>query len=308
MITAARGREFHTVAARFCPQCGQEVSSTARFCPNCAAPLGASPPVTAPATTLDAAAQKSRRLLLPGLVVAVLVLAVALIAAGRRQPSVLVAPPPAPAPSLVSAPTPPPAPALTNAPAQPAPPAPAVTNAPVTPPPVLPPDVAAYLTFLEGIEQRRIAMNNDLTGAMAMMTAAQGMQGAQADPEGGDDAAKQGTQKLSQGYADYALKWQGLIRDFRAGPAPPQSCLLLANGYLKFLSDYTTVITKLQVALLNHDAGSLPDMSGVVQVQSQIDADGTQADGELTRLCSRYGVPKPFSISSEGAAPSLLGR
>ncbi len=68
------------MAAHFCPQCGQEVSSAARFCPNCAAPLGAPGLRPAPlCTTLDAAAQKSRRLLIPGLVAAVLVLALALI-------------------------------------------------------------------------------------------------------------------------------------------------------------------------------------------------------------------------------------
>ena len=81
----------------------------------------------------------------------------------------------------------------------------------------------------------------------------------------------------------------------------------MTNQYLKFLADYPTVITKLQVALLNHDAGSLPDMSGVTQVQAQIDTDGGQADSELTQLYSRYGVPKAFTISPEGASPSLLG-
>ncbi len=312
MIDNGEGRGNNSVAAHFCSQCGQEVSSTARFCPNCAARLGAAPPEAAPAavTGIDAAAQKTRRLLVPALAVAVLVLAIALVVASRRQPSVLVAPlpTPAPAPSVVSAPTQPApvAPPLTNAPTQPPAAGPAATNAPTPPTPTLPPDVAAYLNFLQGIEQRRIAMNNDLSGAMTMMTAAQGMQGAQADPEGGDDAAKQGTQKLSQGYNDYAVKWQTLIRDFRGTPAP-QSCLLLANQYLKFLADYPTVITKLQVALLNHDASGLPDLSGVTQVQAQIDADGAQADGALTQLCSRYGVPKPFTISSEGASPSLLG-
>ncbi len=67
------------------------------------------------------------------------------------------------------------------------------------------------------------------------------------------------------------------------------------------------MITKLQVALLNHDSSGLPDLSGVTQVQAQVNADGAQADSELGDLCSRYGVPKPFAIGPEGAAPSLLG-
>ena len=298
------------MAAHFCPQCGHEVSSAARFCPNCAHPLGVAAPGPVGAK-INAAASGSRRLLIPALVTALIVLVLALVLAGRRQPSVLVAQTPtlAPAPSVLSAPAPPPAsaPALTNAPVQPATSAPALTNAPTPPAAVLPPDVAAYLTFLQGIEQRRMALNNDLSGAMAMMTVAQGMQGAQTDPEGGgEDAGKQNTQKLSQGYADYAIKWQTLIRDYRATPAPP-ACSLLSNSYLKYLSDYTTVITKLQVSLLNHDSSGLPDLSGVTQVQAQVDADGASADSELGNLCGRFGVGKQFSIGAESASPSLLG-
>jgi len=330
------------MAARFCPDCGQEISSTARFCPNCAARLdgadpnvGAAPPrVPRPPittiTSMDDAAQKSRRLLVPGMIAALVVLAIAvavLAAQSRRQPSVLVsaAPPSAPAPALTNAPTAPPpaAPAVTNAPTQPPVAAPAVTNAPTAPAPALPPDVAAYLTFLQGIEQKRVAMNNDVSGATAMLGLAQGMGGMSGggmpdvtnDPEGTDEArqqaakeaaAKQNMQKLSQGYSDYALKWQGLVRDFRATPAPP-ACQALAGRYLTFLGDYTTIISKMQVALLNHDSSGLPDLSAVTQVQAQVSTDGSAANAELGSLCGRYGVPPPFVISPEGASPSLLG-
>ena len=310
------------MAARFCAHCGQELSSAARFCPNCAAPLT---PTVSGLTThpLDTATGKSRSLLLPAAIVAVVVLAVALAvlaAKSRQQASLLVSPAPTAitAPAMTNAPALPPvsAPPLTNAPVAPPMTAPAVTNAPNKPAPTLPPDVAAYLSFLDGIEQKRVAMNNDVTGATAMLGIAQGMQGqgmqaAEGNPDqsgagSGQDAAKQSAQKLSQGYSDYAVKWQALIREFRATPPPP-SCTLLANRYLSFLSDYTTIITKMQVALLNHDSSGLPDLSAVTQVQTQVDADGAQADSALGDLCARYGVPKPFVIAPEGAAPSLLG-
>ncbi len=331
------------MAARFCPECGQEVSSAARFCPNCAARLdgadsnvgvGAPPRVPRPplvgtpnVTQMDVAAQKSRKLLVPGMIAALVVLAVAVavLARPRSQPSVLVsAAPPVAAPAVTNAPTTPPpaAPPLTNAPAQPPATAPAVTNAPTAPAPALPPDVAAYLSFLQQIEQRRVAMNNDTSGATAMLAAAQGMGGGGMgmpdvgnDPEGADEAkqaaakqeeAKRNTQKISQGYSDYALKWQGLIRDFRATPPPP-ACATLAARYQTFLGDYTTVISKMQVALLNHDSSGLPDLSAVTQVQAQVNTDGAAADTELGNLCSHYGVPKPFTIAPEGASPSLLG-
>ena len=318
------------MAARFCSQCGQEVSSAAKFCPNCAAPLTLGAP-SAPASStftahpLDSAARKSRSLLLPAAIVAVVVLAAALavlVARSHQQTSLLTSPPPAAvaAPAVTNAPPLPPttAPPLTNAPAQPPIIGPAVTNAPDKPAPSLPPDVATYLSFLQGIEQKRIALNNDVSGANAMLGVAQGMQtqgtsgadsDANPDQSGGtsnQDAAKQNTQKLSQGYSDYAVKWQALIRDFRATPPPP-ACTQLASRYLTFLGDYTSVISKMQVALLNHDSSGLPDLSAVTQVQAQVDADGTQADSALTDLCARYGVSKPFVIAPEGAAPSLLG-
>ncbi len=311
------------MAARFCPQCGQEVSSTAKFCPNCAASLTA-PGAVPSATThpLDTAARKSRSLLLPAAIAAVVVLAaaVAILANAHRQASLLVSPPPAviTAPAVTNAPVPAPvtAPPLINAPTQAPITGPAVTNAPDKPAPSLPPDVAAYLNFLSGIEQKRVAMNNDTSGATAMLGVAQGMQG-QGMPTGDpseaedgaskqQDAAKESTQKLSQGYSDYALKWQALSREFRSMPPPP-SCSLLANHYYTFLGDYTTLITKMQVAVLNHDSSGLPDISAVTQVQAQVNTDGAQADTALSDLCTHYGVPKPFVIAPEGAAPSLLG-
>lgn len=306
------------MAARFCPQCGNEVSSAAKFCPNCAQSL------TLPPAMPSDVARKPRALLLPAALVTVVVLAAALaVLAAKSHPSasLLVSPPPsaASAPAITNAPPPVPtsAPPLTNAPAQTPAVGPAVTNAPNRPAPSLPADAAAYLVFLQGIEQKRIALNNDVSGANAMLGIAQGMQTAGAMPDsetdgaggagnGGQDAAKQNTQKLSQGYSEYALKWQGLVREFRATPAPP-SCTILANRYLTFLGDYTTVISKMQVALLNHDSSGLPDLSAVTQVQAQVNTDGTQADGALTDLCARYSVSKPFTIAPEGASPSLLG-
>ena len=307
------------MAAKFCSQCGNEVSSAAKFCPNCAAPLTAGvafPKSSVTTHPLETATQKSRSLLLPAAIAAVVILAVAVavLASSRKQASLLVTQPQVAitAPAVTNAPTqvPETAPPLTNAPAQPPVTAPAVTNTPDKPAPALPPEVASYLGFLGGIEQKRVALNSDVSGATAMLGLAQGMQGQGTDPESegasGQGAAKQNTQKLSQGYTEYAVKWQALIREFRSTPAPP-ACTLLANRYLTFLSDYTTVITKMQVALLNHDSSGLPDLGAVATVQAQVSADGTQADSALTELCARYGVPKPFVISPEGAAPSLLG-
>jgi hypothetical protein len=316
--------------ARFCQQCGNEVSSTARFCPNCAAPLnGASPPPGPAGLTahpLDTATRRSRSLLLPAAIVAVVVLAIALAvlaAKSRQQASLLVSPTPVAvaAPAVTNAPVLPPtvAPPLTNAPTAPPMTGPGVTNAPDKPTPTLPPDVAAYLSFLQGIEEKRIAQNNDLTSGMALMPIVNGLSGTQgadtegdpSDPSDGQNSQKAGFNQTNHGLGNIDLKFQMLVREFRSKPPPP-SCTLLANKYLLFLGDYSTLISKMQVMIMKHvddpnDQSGPSEAAALSQAVPQINTDGTQADSALTDLCAHYGVPKPFVIAPEGAAPSLLG-
>lgn len=289
------------MAARFCPQCGREVASTAQFCPGCGASLTGTPPG---GSKVEAATDSTRRFLVPAMLTAlvVLIIAVVLLASKRGRP-VTSAPTTAPSPAILNAPTnAPAAPAVTSAPTAP-PSGPPVTGAPARPAPTLPPDVAAYLKFLQGIEQRRVALSNDTSGAAAMMQTAHQMQGDQSDPDAHNTATPGNVGKLSQGYSDYTAKWNALAADFRA-VRPPSACSALANAYLTYLSAYVATISKLQAALLNGDVGAAMGAQGA---QQQINADAVAADGQLGQLCAGYGVPKPFSIQPEGGSSPLTG-
>ena len=299
--------------ARFCPQCGKELSSAARFCPHCGAALTPGAVLTgavqaAQVTRMDVAAGGTRRLLLPLTIAALIVLTVAVAVLGYRAAHPLTnaasyqapaAPPLTNAPSNMPAALP-----LTNAPTQPAPAAAPLTNAPSTGPGQLPPDVAAYLQFLKGIEDRRVGLANDTSGATAMLQTAHQMQADQSDPDQQSQTAPNNVSKISQGFTDYNTKWQTLVGDFRARNAPP-ACTGLANQYYNFLIGYAKVMSQLQVALLNGDIGAAMGAQGA---QKQINAQALQADDELAQLCARYRAPKPFSIQPDGASSSLLGQ
>lgn len=258
---------------------------------------------------MDMAASGTRRLLWPAVIVALVVLLIAFsVLAAKYRESLLAAKSQtlAPAPSVLAAPSQPPpaAPPLLSAPSRPTPPAPALTNAPSVTPPGMPADVAAYLKFLQGIEERRVALNNDASGATAMLNQARGMQGDQGDPEAHNENAPGNVAKISGGYGDYSVKWQTLTRDFRA-VVPPQPCALLANQYLQFLTGYAATISQLQVALQNGDLGAA---MGVQGAQKKLNADAVKADDALAQLCQRYSAPKPFTIQPDGGGgSSLLG-
>lgn len=289
------------MAARFCPQCGRELASTVQFCPACGASQAAS---ASGGSKVEATADRTRRFLVPAMLAALVVLAIAVaVLAGKARRPITSAPQTAPAPAILSAPTDAPAaPAVTSAPTT-APSAPAVTGAPSRPAPTLPPDVAAYLKFLQGIEERRVALSNDTSGAMAMMQTAHQMQGDQSDPEQHNTSTPGNVGKLNQGYSDYTAKWNSLAADFRAVRAPA-ACTALANAYFTYLSGYVATISRLQTALLN---GDMSAAMGVQGAQKQINADALAADGQLGQLCNGYGVAKPFSIQPEGGSSPLTG-
>lgn len=298
----------NTMAARYCSQCGREMASTAQFCPACGAPAN---PSGREVTGVVAATNATRKALIPAMVAALVVLVIVVaILMGHRHPAVVATqpvPPPV-APSVIAAPpaAPPVAPPVTSAPSQPAPKAPAVTSAPSKTPPALPPEDARYLAFLQQIDQRRIALDNDTSGATQMLAQAHLMQGQemnQADPDQHNSSVAGNVGKLSSGFSDYVTKWNMLARDFRA-VNPPPDCSLIANSYYKFLTGYAATISKLQVALLNGDIGAAMGAQGA---QQQINADAMAADQHLSDLCTHYGVPKPFSIQVEGASSPLTG-
>lgn len=306
--------------ARFCSQCGQEVAPVAKFCPNCASPL----PTTDNATGMPVSGPTNygapfvprvaetrtddnrKRAIIFGVasvvvcLIAVIVLAAKLsqrsLLAQRTQvtaaPSILAAPSlPAPAPNVLSAQSAPVA-------------APALMNAKPAAAGQLPPDVAQYMQFLQGVEQKRLSLSNDMSSAAMMMTTAKQMQaGASQDPSQHNAQVPGDMQKVNSGFSDISTKFQALAGQFNA-QRPPNSCAALANAYGQFLSGYVGTISKLQVALVSGDIGAAMGLQGE---QSQITSSGIEADNQLGQVYSHYGVPKAFDIKPDGASSSVLG-
>jgi hypothetical protein len=174
------------------------------------------------------------------------------------------------------------------------------------------------LAFLQQIEQRRVAETNDTSEASSMQAAVGQLQGAQTDPDQVDNQEaniKQTFGKLNQGYTDYQMKWQALIKDFRSYPPPPD-CTDIANKYFAALTQYADIISKTQIMLqgIQMSTSGTPDYGSIIklqpvlqQAQTQVNADLTGADGAISQLCTRYNVPKPFSIQVEGASSPLTG-
>lgn len=291
------------------------MASTAQFCPACGASTN---PSGREVTGVVAATTATRKALIPAMVAAliVLVIVVAILVSKAHQSVIASQPLPAPvAPSVLAVPpaAPPVAPPITNAPSQPAPKAPAVTNAPSKKPPVLPAEDARYLAFLQQIEQRRVALDNDPSAAEAMMGSVRSMQSAATDPEQQGAKVNQGMSSLDQGYSAYQGKYQTLIRDFRS-VQPPVDCTEIANKYFAALTDYADIISKTQVILRNIHMGSTPDYGALMQAQgvlqeaqTKVGADLSGADNAMQALCTHYGVPKPFQIQIPGAASPLTG-
>ncbi|MBV9849143.1 MAG: zinc-ribbon domain-containing protein [Armatimonadetes bacterium] len=312
------------MAARFCSQCGHEISSSAKFCPHCGAPL--TPNAFSPAaetTRMDVAARSTRRLLLPLCIAALIVLtvAVAVLAGKLRQQSLLSSnsyTPPA-APPLTNAPSSlPSAPPLTNAPTQPAPAAAPLTNAPTTGPGQLPPDVAAYLQFLKGIEDRRIPLededNAEINASWQQAVSGENAKNAaqQLDENDSPPSVQSNTDNGSapnQSLSNYENNWQTLIANFQSR-TPPEQCRLLANSYYRFLSDDYSGVVQMHVDIPNvlsgKDKGAITN--NWLTMNSKKDEEGNAADAALSDLCARYNAPKPFSIRPEGAMPSMLGQ
>lgn len=303
--------------SQICPHCHHEAPGTARFCPNCASPMR--PDVTPPSTPapsglpaasinrtptqLDSAAWKSQKVLLIVLVIALIVIG-AVAAFSLHQNSVLnaqrsslpVAPP------LIGA-TPPTlsSPSVIAGAKTPLPSGPPVMGAQAKPGITAPAEVLDYLDFLGKIEAQRIVLKNNVNGALGMLGAAKGMEGA-TEPDQQQGAKSQ----INSGYTDYTAQWQNLVSQFQSTQPPPE-CEELANDYDRLLTDYASYISQIQVAMQNKDLNTLMSLQGTAGVQ--INTDAATADTALSTLCQKYGIQKPFNIppDSGGAGTSLLG-
>jgi hypothetical protein len=294
------------MASRICPNCGQEAPRTARFCSQCSYSLVGEPTIPRPPQafeqrSLEAKASSSKTVLISVLGAAVVILLALAGFALNKYSSLLNSNVPISAPPVIQAPPPPPAaPPVTQAPTV-VTPVPPVTQAPTPAPVVPPPAIVAYLSFVQQMEQSRIALDNAQVAAiMPLLGTAQGLK------LDDDQEKSSGTNQINQAMSENLAKWQDLIRTFQQ-QTPPDGCQDLANSYYKFLQDYTDLSSQIQVALENGDTAKVMSLQGA---QTQVDQDASAADGAVAAICTKYNAKKLFTISGEdggGSGSSLLG-
>lgn len=263
--------------------------------------------VDAQATQLYVVADKSRRLLLWVAAASVIVLLLIVAYSLNQAHSAFIGARAPIDPSLVR-PKPPAGEAQTNPPA-------ASAQAPAA-------DIQSYLTFLQGIEQRRTQLRQSFNQAVGTLTASG------APPAGGSSTAAGGSApQTAPGAAGsstpspspnapanppasgaplnmttYQQQWLDLVRDFTSQQTP-RGCEILSNNYYRLLQDYVALLGDMNSGAHTADAVSAIES----QNQSKVQTDALTADQSLQQVCNSSGIAKPFQIASELAATPPAG-
>jgi hypothetical protein len=276
-----------------CPNCSANLDDNVRFCSSCGITLDRS-------ERPRAAKSVPKRPLIAAFVVIMLLLAVAgLFALFARKGSQAVVQSPAP---------PPPSSSVVQSPVPPASPRQPLTQTDVPPPPPVPqappqekapPEVIQYIEFVKAVEAKRKDMRVDFSPAMEMLKNAYGAQ------LGFDEDTETPTPpKVSKGYQQYTQQWNQLVQTFNTVQAP-EPCRQLAGAYGQALGSYVSIMTKIQVALVQNDMNTL--MSLRSKAQADIDGQLRQADTQLGQVTTRYHMDKSFSITPDKDVGTILG-
>jgi hypothetical protein len=172
-------------------------------------------------------------------------------------------------------------------------------------------DIAGYVNFLQGIEQRRTVLRQSfgdavsglISSAAAQSPAGPGGQPAanpsSQSPVGVTSAASPPAAGAQVNMIAYQQAWLDLVRDFNSQQTP-KGCEILSNNYYRVLQDYVTLLDQLNTGPHTQDAISIEQS----QSQSKIETDALAADQSLQQLCASSGVAKSFGIAPDlTAAP-----
>lgn len=291
-----------------CPECGKPVPHNVSRCPACNAVV-----------IERATATQKKPWALVGILAAIVVVLLGLLVRSwlTRGPQVTAAPAPVQAPA---------GPPLTQAPEPKTPaPGPPVTAAPSQPAPALPkedPDkaaVEAYLRHVSAIEKQRQDIVNDTTQLLVMIQVMKAMAGGLSsaqidqltaiDPEE-EAAAKAKARQQTSGQAmgqiqSYSGRLRALDQQFRAIKVP-KPAYPFAASYDNALARYVAALDSLAITLQRAEGITDPAQATAVitqlqQARAQLSAAVAQglsaSDAQLAALCSKYGIPKPFTIA-----------
>lgn len=273
-----------------CAKCGAVIPSQSKFCLSCGEPVKSPVKESVPSAT---ARKRSSfwAMLIALLLVASIATIIALKGRGDRVLDSANVSNPQQAPLL-------------NAPNAPSVPQPGILqnqNLPVTPAEPKsgpPPEVVAYLEHIKKVEMYRRSMRLDLAPAFDMLKKAYSIR-----DEPGDDERQQTNQEITTGYSDYVSKWQQIVAYFNSVKAP-SGCEQLSGAYGEALGNYSSVMIKIQYALVKNDLSTLMSLKGTVQ--ANIDSSLRKADNELAAVCKNFGINKSFVIETDEGVDSLL--
>ena len=282
-----------------CSKCGNEIPSQSKFCLSCGQPVG---PASAAPSAATAGSKKTTTIMaiVAGLII---VAAIGLFARGRavtqaprpvngNQSPVLKAPAAAGGPQADLLKT-----NVKNPPIN--------LNAPAKTPP--PADVVAYLEHLKKVDAARLDLQRrEVASMLGMMTKAQVSdieQWLKADePDAKMDEASSVTEakKLT---GELNSEWQKLCQFFLSVQAP-QPCAALSGQYYDALRGVLTQFQQVNEKVASLDVSALYLMQGQT---SKVDEKFTKSDTELSNVCTRYGIDKTFSITTDGGMPPIMG-
>lgn len=159
--------------------------------------------------------------------------------------------------------------------------------------PTIPAGLLDYLEQLKRIEmQRKREANNYWIALQALSELLQVMQGAAST---GDilNAPDYNPQRTLQAYDAYQQRFS-MLRQWLHKLQPPPECQQLHQAYDQALLAHINAVASLEQRITLKDLAGAA-LSGLT-TQKQIDFALSFADNELSSVCQRYGIPKPFTI------------
>ncbi|HEY3328475.1 MAG TPA: hypothetical protein VGK19_00495 [Capsulimonadaceae bacterium] len=166
-------------------------------------------------------------------------------------------------------------------------------------------DIETYVAFLQGIEQRRAALRQQLPDAVTKLVASGSAPPSPPvttpDPNAAPAPGASATPSAAgQGFAAYQQQWQDLIKDFNA-MTPPRGAETASSNYFRVLQGFSTMLGQMS-------ASTMPTADSVAKIetdsQPKITTDALTADQSLQQLCSKSNVAKSFSVASELVPPT----
>lgn len=273
-----------------CSKCGTEIAPGSRFCSGCGSPASSESSAAEPVSRKKTGALAA----IVGL--SVVIIAAALIAWYMRGQRVAdIGPAEAPGqPGVLSGP---------NAPTNRQPGVLQTPKVEVKQPEKkeVPKEVVEYLEHLKKVEEyRQQVYAKELQAVMASASDSI-MKALPFDWD--EEDPKKPTDELAQKSMDFTKEWQQVSAYFLQVQAPPD-CAQLSQKYYDSLSTFIKFMGRFQDAVSKSD---VPGLKAIKADAGEVDKKLGDADGELGKVCTKFGLEKGFSIKGDSGQAPMFG-